>query len=558
MNLQLSEVKSHKILNWLPHYHDMGLIGHYLSAYISSLYYEDEVDLYSMSPQYFIKNTNAMLDFIYEKQITTMSLPNFAFNVICDNFDNRSVNLSSLQMVGCGSEKIRINTINNFINTFQKFGFDPNSLKYYAYGLAENTLICSYGNYSDEVVDNTISVGKPIEDTEVIIFNQDTNKECREMETGLVYISGNSVARGYYNNEIDTRKTFLNKIGGKNYLNTGDLGFFKNGNLYINGRNAERIIINGRNYYPEDIEETLNDLSIVNNNFCCAFSIDVDNEERLVLLIEVGDQLPSFDIIRTSIYRVHGITPHIISYVSINAIEKTTSGKNRRSCNKEKWLNNEFNIITSDRDFSENHKNAELEQVIVQDFGFVFNKICYAKCKKNKLYELGVNSIDYSKIVQHIKIKSNNHIDIDFQKCYEFTLEELYNLLLYIYDKTSKVDENLLKSDWNYDLSDELREKMARDSIIVQENLPKYDRISKNMPFEPENILLTGSTGFFGNYVLKELLYRTKAKIHLVIRAENEAHAINRVLETLNNNNACINREMLMERCCPIVGDFKI
>lgn len=537
-------------LNWLPHYHDMGLVGGYLGAYIYGSHSSSSNQvLYSMSPQYFIQNIKyIMSDMLPSKQITSMCCPNFALKYIYDNCP-LDTNMSSLKFVTCGAEKIIAQDVDNFVH---KFGmFNPNSF-IFAYGLAENTLITTHADYNIERVDNTISVGKPITGTEVIVVNPRTRKICKELETGLLFLRGKSLTSGYYRKS--DHSSFRNIINGKLYYDTGDLAFVKNNNIYINGRDSEKIIIQGKNFYPEDIESALSNINCIIKGGVSAFGCQIGETEKLMILFEVDpENPPTFSAIRANIYRTFGISVYNVIYVPIGSLQKTTSGKSKRCLNKQKWLNNEFNIINQSMDCHNSIDNSYLDREIVTDLEFIFNVYDYKENKLVPLIDLGIDSITFSKIIQTIRLKSPTNINIDFQKCYELTYEEFYNLLLYLYDKSTYLDPKLLK---HSDIP--LQNLMNQDRVISREELPGYGRLGTGLAHDPEHVFLTGVTGYLGSYLLIELLNRTSSTIHCIVRAQDKKHALNRILSSLVNNSISIAPEVIQARCVIYAGDLTL
>ena len=194
-------------------------------------------------------------------------MPNFAMNYLYDNINiNDSFDLSNINLVWCGSEKINRQVQEKFVEKFQKNNFKSSAI-INCYGLAENTLIVSHGSYSDKIVNDTISVGKTIGGTNYVIVDEETSQFCTDNTTGMVYLTGPSCTVGYLNPKLN-QEAFINILRNSSsansiYYRTGDLGFTSNGLLYIQGRDCEKIIINGKNMYPEDIEQSL--LSLRNN-----------------------------------------------------------------------------------------------------------------------------------------------------------------------------------------------------------------------------------------------------------------------------------------------------
>src|SRR5205085_10577902 len=126
----------------------------------------------------------------------------------------------------------------------------------------------------------------------VCIVDPDTNQECDERRVGEIWVSGDSVARGYWHNDIETAATFGAKIAGEedaSFLRTGDLGFLDDGQLFVTGRLKDLIILNGRNYYPQDLELAAErSHPSLRPGHSAAFAMNGDGgPERLAIALEV-------------------------------------------------------------------------------------------------------------------------------------------------------------------------------------------------------------------------------------------------------------------------------
>jgi acyl-CoA synthetase (AMP-forming)/AMP-acid ligase II len=180
----------------------------------------------------------------------------------------------------------------------------------------------------------------------IAIVDPDALVQCPDGEVGEIWVSGPSVAQGYWNQAQETEHTFqasLADTGEGPFLRTGDLGFLKDGELYITGRLKDLIIIDGRNLYPQDIEWTVEKSHPgLQPNGCAAFSIEVGGEERLVVTAEVSrhyqkvNQYPVQDAeemaraIRRAVAESHNVRVHSVSLLKAGTIPKTSSGKIQR------------------------------------------------------------------------------------------------------------------------------------------------------------------------------------------------------------------------------------
>lgn len=357
---------------WLPSYHDMGLIG----GIIQPIYTGFCCKL--MSPLNFFKRPINWLKAISSVKNVVSGGHSNAYqhcieSIKLADLENNQIDLSGWDVAFCGSEKIPASLVKTFCEKFAPFGFHPDSFLP-CYGLAESTLFvtCKTKSKPTKIVSldkamlqknkfiltdleknsqPIVSCGIPCGDTKIFIKDFSTNKSITsEDRIGEIIVSGESVSRGYWNNTDNTNQSFskkFNKLTLKtNYLHTGDLGFIHKGELYILGRIKEMIIIDGQNYYPQDIEfiiysqvaETYDIGNIV------AFSSDKnDLFEHLVLFVEINKQIMKNKLelknLRRQILNVlinnFDISTKSIIFCLKGSVPLTSSGKLQRNfCKK--------------------------------------------------------------------------------------------------------------------------------------------------------------------------------------------------------------------------------
>ena len=414
-------------------------------------------------------------------------------------------------------------------------------------------MIVSHGSYVDKIVNGTISVGKTIDATSYVIINETTNEFCPENVTGIIYLTGPSCTSGYLN-YILNQQAFIN-IQNTLYYRTGDLGFMSEGLLYIQGRDCEKIIINGKNMYPEDIEQSLLSLRNILLQNVVTFGINNGITEKVVLVIEGSPNMkPDFNIIKVNLLRTFGFNVYNIVFVPIGTIPKTSSSKKMRTKIKQMYLDKQLTVLDQYRNLSDNIDNTHLYQEIVEDFN-IFSEVDYEQNKHFTLVELGMDSMTYSTYAQKIEARNKKDVCFNISVYNDVNLEQFYELLLFVYDKIDKVDPIFLKEKGVY-LSDELRDTLIKDSQITEDELPKYTTLGKKMAHNPDTILLTGATGYLGIYLLSELLSRTKAVIVCLIRATDTNHAFQRIKNNLEEQNISIPDEVLSQRCRFLKGDI--
>ena len=299
---------------WLPSYHDMGLIG----GILEPMYIGGPSTL--MSPVSFLQRPVRWLEAISRYQGTTTGAPNFAYDLCVDKItpeQKETLDLRSCTLAFCGAEPIRPETLERFARTFEPCGLRRNVF-YPCFGMAEGTLLVSGGEgpteprtftidrkslERDRVVPaaseeagslTMVNCGKPVIDQKIVIVDPTTLERCVPDQVGEIWISGPSVAQGYWGLHEETKRTFqayLSDTGEGPFLRTGDLGFLQNGELFVTGRLKDLIIIHGSNHYPQDIELTVEaSHNALQPGGGAAFSVTDEGKEKLVIVQEVTRQ----------------------------------------------------------------------------------------------------------------------------------------------------------------------------------------------------------------------------------------------------------------------------
>ena len=335
-NLTASSVE----ISWLPHFHDMGLTLSYLATIFAGC------RGYFTSPQIFVRNPSLWLLAIDQYRGTHTAVPNFALELVVKRGYPDCVDLSSLKCITMGAEPTHHETLDRFYETFHPFGLKHvyNS----AYGLAEHVVVVSAQPVSENMLytreKNWVSCGPPLEGVTVKIVDPDTTKLLpSDGSIGEIWVTSKAKPQGYWGKPEVSESTFHSQVipyDGESYLRTGDLGFIKNSEVYITGRQKDLIIIHGRNIYPNDVEffvETK--FGSLRPGCSAAFPTEsVSREEEISLVAEVLevdkkttaelDQL-STEISQEVALEFEAIVG-FIAFIPPRTIPKTTSGKIRR------------------------------------------------------------------------------------------------------------------------------------------------------------------------------------------------------------------------------------
>jgi acyl-CoA synthetase (AMP-forming)/AMP-acid ligase II len=375
---------------WLPPYHDMGLIG----GILQPLY--GEFPVFLMSPLMFLQSPIRWLQAISRYKATSSGGPNFAYDLCLrkvkpEHIEN--LDLSSWEVAFNGAEPINHETLVQFSRTFAPCGFRPEAF-YPCYGMAEATLIVSGGKKEEKIVTKTVqaealgenkivsalageensrtlvSCGQSLPDRQIAIVHPEKLTKCAAGEVGEIWVSGASIAKGYWEKPQESKQTFeayLVDTEEGPFLRTGDLGFIENGELFVTGRLKDVIIINGRNHYPQDIERTVEQSNPFIRPSCAAgFSVSIDGEEKLIVLAEVdrrywdsskvkddsngnvkrdySDRKELVQSIRQAVSKDHDLQVHSTLLLKPGGIPKTSSGKIQRHACRAGFLANTLEV----------------------------------------------------------------------------------------------------------------------------------------------------------------------------------------------------------------------
>jgi len=338
--------------SWLPFYHDMGLIGLVLSPLVSQM----SVDF--LRTRDFAVRPIQWLRIISRNRCTIAFCPPFGLELCAlrvRSADLEGLDLSSWRAAGIGAEMIRPDTLKNFARKFADVGFNPSAFLP-CYGLAEASLAVTFSKVgagldvmcvdTEALADRGVAVrvqadgrkhtefvncGSPLPGHLVSVVD-DAGKPLPDLRVGRVLLQGPSVMSGYINDAETTRRVM--KPG--NWMDTGDLGYVSEGNLYLTGRHKDIIIINGRNIRAQDIEEIAEQQSEVRTRETSAFAVvDANGVSTVVLVIEcrlssVQERQSLVSRLQRLVYTAFGVHC-LIELVPPHTLPRTSSGKLSRA-----------------------------------------------------------------------------------------------------------------------------------------------------------------------------------------------------------------------------------
>jgi fatty-acyl-CoA synthase len=357
-------VDSDRCVSWLPWYHDMGLVGCFLSPVAN------QVSTDYLKTEDFARRPLAWLDLISRNAGTTLSYsPTFGYDICARRMSSQSkvserFDLSRWRVAGNGADMIRPDVMQAFVDAFHEAGFSAKSFLP-SYGLAEATLAVSIMPPGEgivvELVEETllagggkaerdrpqryrsvVNCGRPARDMEIAILDED-GRPLSDREIGKVWCKGPSVMVGYFR-DPDATAACLTDDG---WLDTGDMGYMSDGYIYIVGRAKDMIIINGKNHWPQDIEWAVEQIPGFKAGDIAAFSITTPGgEETPAVLVQcrtsdTEERGRLRDQIRERVRAITGINC-VIELVPPRTLPRTSSGKLSRAKARNLYLSGEI------------------------------------------------------------------------------------------------------------------------------------------------------------------------------------------------------------------------
>src|SRR5271170_1557670 len=542
------------VVSWLPQYHDMGLIGCYLYPALKG------GTTYGFAPMDFIQRPILWFNAITTYHATAAAAPNFAYDYClrAGRLSKESLeacDLSSLRVLMCAAEPVKADTYTRFLEAFEPYGLKSESF-YVAYGLAESTLAVTLGGRNIVSVNKRalalgkarmitevseidgatqiVSCGTPLAGMDVKIVDPELHLALKPERTGEIWVAGGGKCRGYWNNPELTLKQFRARLVDdtpydEGYLRTGDIGFFHAGELYVCGRIKDMIILRGQNYYPHDIENVVEKSSgLIRHNCVAAFQIQEDSEPALAIVAEVKNPkaLPDARKIAAAVRNYLNVEVAVISFIVPRAIPRTSSGKLMRHKTKQMWLEGKFTVL-SDFSREKDTGNCACDSDMHSTFAELKARYNLTGRESYNLVEAGLDSLDLvvfmHELKELLKDKGAEMLarQVDIGVIQRVAVAELFGLA----EKLKRAPEEALVH-LRHSLAAFREEQRAAEKqmMINDKKLIFEPPVPSKMPETPvpNQVLLTGGTGFIGPFLIKSLLEQTRAKIHVLVRASNE------------------------------------
>ena len=589
-------------VTWLPAFHDMGLIA----GIIQPLYVG--ASCFIMPPVAFLQRPARWLQVISRYKATHSGGPNFGYELCIRQItpeQREQLDLSSWCSAYNGAEPVRRKTLEQFSQVFANSGFRPEAL-YPCYGMAETTLFVTGGlqkeppvfctvqaealrqnkvvvvNESD--LDNTppgaeklrqlVGCGHFRLDTKLCIVDPDSLMLCPSEQVGEIWVSGPTVAQGYWRRTKQTQETFdahIANTGEGPFLRTGDLGFIHNNELFITGRLKDIVIIRGRNYYPNDIELTVEECDpAMRNAGCAAFSIDTNGEEQLVIVQEIErTSLRKFETIAKNIEALakvickvvaeeHDLQVSAIEFIKPATLPKTSSGKVRRSTCRASFLEGSLSsvgrwekpttssesVIKVKTDNADSlHSASAIQDWIIQWLSQQLGRDINTIKPEDAFAEYGLDSFQSVQLTLSLE-DLLGYIPDPGILWYFPTIEELATYLSSLLHIT-QVDTDRAYEEGMSDLH--------ADTVLDDDIRPTGITTTYKNP--APNIFLTGATGFLGAFLLYELIKQASGQVYCLVRANSTTAGMQRLRDNLQRYGLW--QDEYAPRITPILGDLE-
>ena len=388
------------MVSWLPPFHDMGLVGSIVTPV--SVGFRSVL----MAPATFLRQPLRWIEAIHAYRATCAGAPDFAWDLCARRLtpeDKARLDLSSLTVAYNGAEPVRAATVRRLFAAFAECGLRPGAI-FPCYGLAEHTLLATGGprgqaprtfaisqsrleagqvreaERSDPDARELVSCGPPAPGVDLLAVDPDSCRPVGPGRVGEIWLAGAAVARGYRNAPPAAQAAFEARLpdGVGPWLRTGDLGFVRDGELYVTGRLKDLVIVNGRNLYPQDVEMLVEEVAgFLEPNRCAVFGVDDGGQERLAIVLEADRRLvrvarrarsdaaslAQLDTlaqrIRSAVASRFGTSVGLLVLVRPGSFPRTSSGKVQRALCRALNARGELDVVYAARELHPRRRRGD-------------------------------------------------------------------------------------------------------------------------------------------------------------------------------------------------------
>lgn len=557
-----------KLGTWVPFFHNLGLV-----ITICMPVYVTSGSPYFLHTLQFLANPKLWIRMMYDFQLTLTVGPGSAFDACTRIFTEEDAAKYPLPQVTHfmnGSEFISPKTVEMFAKLFQ---LAPNAMAP-GYGLAENVCLATFASQdyrtlkldyeayqknravlSDGTgqVKEIVSVGTPVKDLTVVVANPKTKKVYPDLRIGEIFISGESVADGYWGG-IRENANFHVKLEGYDceFYKTGDLGFLYEGQLYITGRIKEMLIVNGHNIYPSDIQLLLQQkLPALAAGAIGFFSSNSEAKEQIIAVIESS---PEEDFprrvkqINAAVSERFGFSFYDIIFVPQLSLPRTDNNKLQMGKTKLMYQEGKLQILysshayrTGSQDLNLIDRSIEKADEILLQVKSVFEKVLNIEhySLTDTFLELGGDSLMGFELVN--KMEQKFHIKLDLR---EILLDSsVAGISNYIRRVLSGVKGGGQRAN-------------LEGECVLEESIAVSAEYEKPVS-ECRKIFLTGATGFLGAYLIRaimEMYPRDGLEVYCLVRADSESSGMDRIVRNMDHYQCW--QESYRSFIRPVIGDL--
>jgi thioester reductase-like protein len=547
-------------VSWLPHFHDMGMIGYHLIPIVRGC------SVFHFSPSDFLRRPLLWLETISRFRAHQTSAPNFALEYCLRRINGaenalQDIDLSSLRCLMNASEPARPDTMRRFLERFAPAGLSPDALVT-AYGLAENTLCASIGgrlhinvsrrslqrnklriprrHLDTHKVMQIASCGRPAVGVEVRIVSAKESRPAPADEIGEVWLAGTSKAQGYWRRPDLTRELLQARLDGEdtNFLRTGDMGFVHGGELYICGRAKDMIVVRGINVYPNDVEAEAERALPPGHAFIVAafgFGKTEENDDAVVVVVELRSGKAAADLPALYRHLKAQLEVPILTLATVpkGSVPRTSSGKIARHRCRQMWRDGTMRVI--DR-FDPALQLPDRRDI----FGYIQWLLKRSDGNRDAtLSEIGLDSLELVELSLELERFVVAKVGAGWATGHMFDLRTLQSATVSrLADLVESVDSGRIDA-----ISLALRYRQTVQSVSECDAMSM--RADATLPAEVAPlptathgpiagpVLVTGATGFLGSHLMEALLRLTDETIVVIARGEDAEHARRRILAAL-------------------------
>ncbi|HIZ08681.1 MAG TPA: thioester reductase domain-containing protein [Candidatus Eubacterium avistercoris] len=537
---------------WVPYFHNLGLV---ITIFMPIC--TENATVYNLQTLQFLENPKLWIKMLSDFKLTLTVGPGSAYDACTRIFtpeEAAKYDLSHMTHLMNGSEYVSPKTIETFS---QMFHVAPNAFAP-GYGLAENVCLACVASQDYRVVDldydayqnnkliltddkkhakQVVGLGQAVKDLTMLVCNPRTKRAYKDLHIGEVFISGDSVADGYWNNPKESRK-FRYKVEGYDgwFYRTGDLGFMKDGYLYLTGRMKEMFIINGHNIYPNDllllIQQKIPALALSAIGF---FAFNDGQKEQVVACIESRSDV-NFEArvsqINSLISEHFGFSFYDVVFVPLKSMPRTDNSKLQMLKARKMYQEGQLHILYSSHqkrtaklpagDNKLIDKPKEVADEILLQVKSVFDKVLNIEqySLTESFLELGGDSLTGFELVNKIEQKFNIKLDLR-----ELLLDSsVSGVADYIRRVLSGSKGNGRKGNLAQEcrLEDSIRPENSYTTELSQ----------------CRSIFLTGATGFLGAHLIRSFIEQYPSdglSITCLVRADSEEAAMERIIRNMQH-----------------------